>query len=671
MYLFGLFISKDVVFFFFNYFSYLRDNNLVHRDLKPGNIMKFIKDDGSIVYKLTDFGAARELQDDQQFMSLYGTEEYLHPDMYERAVLRKPVGKTFGATVDLWSIGVTLYHVATGNLPFRPFGGRRNKETMYYITTKKASGVISGVQTSENGPIQWSRELPNTCLLSSGIKKHITPLLAGLLEVNTTKMWTFDKFFSEVTKILNKKKIHVFFVNKLTELRVYLDKEEKLEDLQLLLTEQSAVEPAHQILLYDKSFLSHHVDNGTPGTSYPPTSTTDPIVMFSKENNNVALGIDKEVPAFPTFPNLVSVENDATLAKNSCAVGYAYQRKIEIYTRCARVMSMVAVKILSEVISNQLDKLQEMCDRCKSLSKSVDNQIIHFKSSHASALRGLDLLTHPDESISIDASAWIKTLNEACTEEVTRSEQLQTKVGELTPAIGQLNRKFVTDRQLTREWQDLTRDIASVDTAAIKARTHVVKMKESWQHLLRDRASRTLTYNDEQFHILEKIKMQETIRVLQDLLNTGVQPVIHQLTDVLADWYKLAQTTFLQTEILHKDIGIASEEVDAFLVTLKGAQEQYNNSLNEAIDGIKSELDEAQNVRKKSQAAAAIINGSKLNGNNGVDSKQVRKALRSILTTQDEVWGILRENTRLIEQFGQLAVASASLEQLDVNSLTQ
>jgi len=363
----------------------------------------------------------------------------------------------------------------------------------------------------------------------------------------------------------------------------------------------------------------------------------------------------------------VSVENDATLAKNACAVGYAYQRKIEVYTRCARVMTNVAVKILSEVISNQLDKLQEMCDRCKSLSKSVDNQIIHFKNSHASALRGLDLLTHPDESISIDASAWIKTLTEACTEEANRSEQLQTKVGELTPAIGQLNKKFVTDRQLTREWQDLTRDIASIDTAAIKARTYVAKMKESWQHLLRDRASRTLTYNDEQFHILEKIKMQETIRVLMDLLQTGVQPVIHQLTDVLADWYKMAQTTFLQTEILHKDIGLASEEVDAFLVTLKGAQEQYDSTLNEAIDGIKSEL-EAQNVKKKS--AAAAINGSK-SMSNGVDSKQVRKALRSILTTQDEVWGILRENTRLIEQFGQLAVASASLEQqLDVNSLT-
>ncbi len=29
---------------------------------------------------------------------------------------RKPVGKTFGATVDLWSIGVTCYHVATGTV---------------------------------------------------------------------------------------------------------------------------------------------------------------------------------------------------------------------------------------------------------------------------------------------------------------------------------------------------------------------------------------------------------------------------------------------------------------------------------------------------------------------------------------------------------------------------
>ncbi len=33
-----------------------------------------------------------------------------------------------------------------------------------------------------------------------GLKKHLTAILAGLLEVNPQKMWTFEKFFAEVTK---------------------------------------------------------------------------------------------------------------------------------------------------------------------------------------------------------------------------------------------------------------------------------------------------------------------------------------------------------------------------------------------------------------------------------------------------------------------------------------
>ena len=50
------------------------------------------------------------------------------------------------------------------------------------------------------------------------------------------------------------------------------------------------------------------------------------------------------------------------------------------------------------------------------------------------------------------------------------------------------------------------------------------------------------------------------------------------------------------------------------------------------------------------------------------ESKQVRKALRSILLMQDEVWGILHENAKLIEQFTQFAVTSSSNSSLDPNS---
>merc|ERR1712072_708452 len=135
---------------------------------------------------------------------------------------------------------------------------------------------------------------------------------------------------------------------------------------------------------------------------------------------------------------------------------------------------------------------------------------------------------------------WIKKLSDLCQEEASCLEGVQKKISELAPAIGQLNKRFVHDRQLHREWQDLTRDLANIDTSAIKARTYVAKMKESWQHLLRDRASRTLTYNDEQFHILEKIKMTETIRILVALLVTECTPSITSRTEALADWYKMA-----------------------------------------------------------------------------------------------------------------------------------
>ena len=256
-------------------------------------------------------------------------------------------------------------------------------------------------------------------------------------------------------------------------------------------------------------------------------------------------------------------------------------------------------------------------------------------------------------------------------------------MGELAPAIGQLHKRIVVERQLTREWGEATREIVNISSSATKARTHVGKLKDSWQHLLRDRASRTLTYNDEQFHILEKIKMQETIRVLQDLLQKECTPSINQTTDALADWYKMAQTTYLQTEILHKDIVLCKDEIDTFAVTLKEAQqERYFEALTEA----KTKLNDQKSAWKKrlrkqkqeqeeeklrqlqkrqveveqQQETACKQQVSKSKKVTTGESKQVRRALRSILTTQDEVWGILRENTRLIEQFGQLAVAASS-----------
>ena len=85
----------------------------------------------------------------------------------------------------------------------------------------------------------------------------------------------------------------------------------------LLFTSHSSRQINFQILLFEGKLLSRLVEpDSTPGTSFPDTSRSDPIALFNKESNNVAMSIEREVPPFPTLPNLVSVENDATLAKS-------------------------------------------------------------------------------------------------------------------------------------------------------------------------------------------------------------------------------------------------------------------------------------------------------------------------------------------------------------------
>jgi len=502
----------------------------------------------------------------------------------------------------------------------------------------------------------------------------VTPLLAGLLEVNPQKMWTFERFFSEVTRILAKKKVHFYFVNKLTELRVYLDRNERMADLQLLLMEQADVAPEHQILLFEGAPLVKRVDAAsTPGTSFPDTSLDNPITMFGKEGNSVTAAALGELPAFPVLPNLVSVENDATLAKQACAVGYAFKRRVEAHARSADVVGK-AVSMLAEVISGQLERLSETADKCRSLARLAEAHSASMDRAHRGQMAAFDVIFPPTAPNSVPAAVDATRANggRIISDTSQRSRILaQRLAGELSPAVAQLRQRYVAERRLDVEWRDAVRGMPPLAPCAARARAHVTKLKESWQHLLRDRASRTLTYNDEQFHILEKIKMTETVRSLNELLTKEVQPAATGMTEALADWYKMAQTTFLQAEILRKDVDAFEEEAEGFSLAARAASDRYEALLADAL----RVANEAGPAARPQAAAKGEENGNErhnhCNGNSTRKTStssstspetqaQIRRALRSILATQDEVWGIMNENNRLIEQFGQLAAASSS-----------
>ena len=82
---------------------------IVHRDVKPGNVM--LADDGRLL--LADFGVARLDGDDSLVTrtgALLGTVSFMAPEQAQ--------GDAVDARSDLYSVGVTLYQLATGALPF-------------------------------------------------------------------------------------------------------------------------------------------------------------------------------------------------------------------------------------------------------------------------------------------------------------------------------------------------------------------------------------------------------------------------------------------------------------------------------------------------------------------------------------------------------------------------
>uniref|UniRef100_A0A8C7UGA2 Inhibitor of nuclear factor kappa B kinase subunit epsilon n=1 Tax=Oncorhynchus mykiss TaxID=8022 RepID=A0A8C7UGA2_ONCMY len=261
--------------------NHLRENGVVHRDIKPGNIMRQVGEDGRSVYKLTDFGAARKLENEETFVSIYGTEEYLHPDMYERAVLRRPQHKAYGVSVDLWSIGVTFYHAAAGSLPFTPYGGpRRNKPTMFKITKEKPVGAIAGVQKVNDGLIEWSYQLPNSCLLSKGLRCQLVPVLAGILEADQEKCWTFDQFFSATTEILQRVSVYLFSLQQATAHRLYIHHYNTAAIFCEEVASQTGVGLEQQHFL----FLGHDLSlkGSMKVVNFPSTSPSQPLLLLSR-----------------------------------------------------------------------------------------------------------------------------------------------------------------------------------------------------------------------------------------------------------------------------------------------------------------------------------------------------------------------------------------------------
>jgi serine/threonine-protein kinase len=88
--------------------DYAHKNNVVHRDIKPANVMFEAESDQ---VKVTDFGIARITDSSRTKTGMVlGTPSYMSPEQL--------AGKKIDGRSDLFSLGVSLYQLASGQLPF-------------------------------------------------------------------------------------------------------------------------------------------------------------------------------------------------------------------------------------------------------------------------------------------------------------------------------------------------------------------------------------------------------------------------------------------------------------------------------------------------------------------------------------------------------------------------
>ena len=116
---------------------FLHKHGVTHRDLKTENILV-----GEDLFKIADFGLAN---DEDQMESFVGTPLYIAPEILQYT------GKKYDNKVDIWSLGVILFNLLTGDFPF--YSERRMK--LFHLIIKEP------LKISKKHSRLWSPVLKN------------------------------------------------------------------------------------------------------------------------------------------------------------------------------------------------------------------------------------------------------------------------------------------------------------------------------------------------------------------------------------------------------------------------------------------------------------------------------------------------------------------------------
>lgn len=149
--------------------SFLHSRNIIHHDIKPANILQ----DEQGNYLITDFGVSTKMRDTIRRNSrlnglsemIGGSPAYMGPELFGETQMQV-------FATDMWALGVTIYEVITGNLPFQGMGGV----------------MLRGGASYPNIGNDFSADLRNTVVACLQKETWDRPLAGDLAEYAKAKM---------------------------------------------------------------------------------------------------------------------------------------------------------------------------------------------------------------------------------------------------------------------------------------------------------------------------------------------------------------------------------------------------------------------------------------------------------------------------------------------------
>jgi formylglycine-generating enzyme required for sulfatase activity len=141
--------------------NYLHGQNKVHRDLKPGNILKVNQQ-----YKLADFGLIRTLNNKSHTQTVHnsGTIIYMPPEAFRGDI---------SSAWDLWSLGIMLIEMTTNQLPYK----------------------------FNNDINQLMAKVMNCELQIPSLPKEFKPIIEGCLQKDRKQRWTAQQVLNALQPV--------------------------------------------------------------------------------------------------------------------------------------------------------------------------------------------------------------------------------------------------------------------------------------------------------------------------------------------------------------------------------------------------------------------------------------------------------------------------------------